>query len=105
METEDLGRKSRDGERADWTRLLWTRVLMSHLLVHQCRERQVVKQVCEVLPDVGVAVLPQTFIVEAVDLCDLPRLVVPSQDGDSLRETDLSQSKFCSGATDPKWPV
>lgn len=47
-------------------------VLMSHLLVDQCGERQVVKQVCEVLPDIGVAVLPQTFIVEAIDLCDLP---------------------------------
>lgn len=92
--------ESRDGKRIEWTCLLWTHVLVSHLLVHQCGERQVVEQVCEVLPNIGVAVLPQAFVVEAVDLCDLPRLVVPSQDGDSLRETDLHQSTFCTGAKD-----
>lgn len=59
------------------------------LSVDQRGERQVVKQVCEVLPHVSVAVLPQALVVEAVDLCDLPRLVVPSQDGDSLLETNL----------------
>lgn len=62
----------------------------SHLSVNQCSERQVVKQVCKVLPDVGIAVLPQALVIEAVDLRDLPRLVVPSQDGDSLLETNLS---------------
>ena len=65
----------------------------SYLSVHQRSEGQVVKQVCEVLPHVGVAVLPQALVVEAVHLCDLPRLVVPSQDGDSLRETNLSGNR------------
>lgn len=71
---------------------------VSYLLVNQRGERQVVEQVCEVLPDVGVAVLPQTLVIEAVDLCDLSRLVVPSQDGDSLWETNLNRRKrklFC----------
>lgn len=104
METEDLGRESRDGERAAWTRPPCTRLRLSHLLVHQRGERQVVEQVCEVLPDVGVAVLPQTLVVEAVDLRDLPRLVVPSQDGDSLRETDLKESsrlQVCASLSTP----
>lgn len=57
--------------------------------INQGSERQVVKQVCEVLPDVGIAVLPQALIIEAVDLRDLPRLMVSSQDGDSLLKTNL----------------
>lgn len=64
----------------------------SYLSVDQRGERQVVEQVCEVLPHVSVAVLPQALVVEAVDLCDLPRLVVPSQDGDSLLETNLNDN-------------
>lgn len=67
---------------------------MSNLSVDQRGERQVVEQVCEVLPHVGVAVLPQALVVEAVDLRDLPRLVVPSQDGDSLLETNLNRRKM-----------
>lgn len=61
----------------------------SYLSIDQCSEWQVVKQVCEVLPDIGIAVLPQALVVEAIDLCDLPWLMVPSQDGDSLLETNL----------------
>jgi hypothetical protein len=38
----------------------------THLIVDQRRQRQVVKQVGEVLPHVGIAVLSQTFIIEAV---------------------------------------
>lgn len=49
-----------------------TSVETEDLSVHQCGQRQVVEQVCEVLPDVGVAVLPQALVVEAVDLRDLP---------------------------------
>lgn len=66
------------------------RYMIIYLSVDQRGERQVVEQVCEVLPDVGVAVLPQALVVEAVDLRDLPRLVVSSQDGDSLLETNLN---------------
>jgi len=38
----------------------------ARLALHERGERQVVKQVCEVLPDVRVAVLPQALVVEAV---------------------------------------
>ena len=38
------------------------------LAVHQRREGQVVKQVGEVLPHVGIPILPQAFIVEPVHL-------------------------------------
>ena len=62
---------------------------MSHLSIYQGCERQVVKEICEVLPDIGVAILPETFVVEAIHLCDLSRLMVPTQDGDSLLKTHL----------------
>lgn len=56
----------------------------SHLGVHQRGERQIIKQVREVLPHVGIAVFPQALVVEAVYLCDLPALVVASEDCDAL---------------------
>jgi len=62
---------------------------VSHLSVYQGSERQVVKQICEVLPDVGIAILPETLVVEAIHLSDLSRLMVPTQDGDSLLKTHL----------------
>ena len=46
------------------------------LAVDQSRQRQVVEQIREVLPHVGVAVLSQTFVVEAVHLSDLSGLVI-----------------------------
>ena len=46
------------------------------LIIDQGGERQVVEQICEVFPDVGVAVFSETFVVEAVDLSDLARFVV-----------------------------
>ena len=49
-----------------------------HLAIHQRGEGQVVEQVCEVLPDVGVPVLPQTLVIEPVHLGDLSALVVSS---------------------------
>ena len=54
-----------------------------NLTVHQGGEGQVVEEVCEILPHVGIAVLTQALIIEAIDLSDLPRLVVSSQDGDT----------------------
>ena len=51
-----------------------------HLVVDERRQRQVVEQVGEVLPDVRVAVLAQALVVEAVHLRDLAALVVTAQD-------------------------
>ena len=47
-----------------------------NLLLNQCRQGKVVKEVCEVLPDVCVAVFPQALIIKPVDLGDLTTLVV-----------------------------
>jgi hypothetical protein len=61
-----------------------TTVQTEDLIVNQCSQRQVVEQICEVLPDIGVAVLAETLVVEAVHLGDLSRLVVSAEDGNAL---------------------
>ena len=52
-------------------------------------EWQVVEETGEVLPDVGVSVLSQAFIVEPINLGDLLGLVVTSEDSDSVWVSDL----------------
>jgi hypothetical protein len=59
------------------------------LVLDEGGEGEVVEEVGEVLPHVGVAVLPQALVVEAVDLCDLAGFVVAAQDGDALGVADL----------------
>lgn len=65
----------------------------THLVVNQCSQWQVVEQVCKVLPDIRVAVLSQALVVEAVHLCNLSRLVVASQDGNSIAIPDLERDE------------
>jgi hypothetical protein len=63
------------------------------LVVDQGCEWEVVEKVRKVLPDVGVAVLPEAFVVEAVDLCDLARFVVSAENGDALWVPDLERDE------------
>ena len=67
------------------------------LVLHERRERQVVEEVGEDLPDVGVAVLAQALVVEAVDLRDLPALVVPSDERDPVRVAHLQREQQQEG--------
>lgn len=64
-----------------------------NLTVNQGRQRQVIKQVREILPDISVAVLSETFIVKPVDLGNLSGLVVPSENSDALGISDLEGDK------------
>lgn len=61
----------------------------THLVINQRRQRQVVKEVGKVLPNIRVAVLPQALVVKSIDLRDLPRLVVASQDGNAVAVSHL----------------
>ena len=62
-------------------------------VVDHGRQRQVVEQLGELLPNVRVSILAQAFVVEAVHLGDLARLVVASQDRDSVWEADLERDE------------
>lgn len=53
----------------------------AHLVVDQSRQGEIVEQVGEEFPYIGIPVLSQALVVESVHLGDLPRLVVASQDG------------------------
>ena len=49
-----------------------------YLIVNQSGQGKIVEEVCEEFPHVRIAVLSEAFVIEAVDLCDLARLVVTS---------------------------
>ena len=66
-----------------------TSVEAEDLVLDQGCEGKEVEEVGEVLPDVGIAVLAQAFVVEAVNLGDLARLVVAAEDGNALWVSDL----------------
>lgn len=70
-----------------------TTVQAEDLVVNQGGERKVVEKVGKVLPDVGITILAQALIVEAVYLCDLARLVVAAQNGDAVGVSDLEGDK------------
>ena len=70
---------------------------MNYLRVDESGEWQIVEQVGEILPHVGVAVLAQALVVEAVHLCDLTRLVVAAQYCDAIFVAHLERDKQCHG--------
>lgn len=88
-----------------------------HLVLDKSSQRKVIKQVCEELPDIGVAILAQALIIKAVaaegvhrvlsarvkgaasmgllnlHLRDLPAFVIASQDCDSLTISDFQSNQ------------
>jgi len=56
-------------------------------------QRHVVEEIGEYFPNVGVAILAQALVVEAVDLRDLPRLVVAAQQVDALAVAHLERDE------------
>jgi len=77
-----------DSDKLDRIRI--TGLPSTYLTIDERRQRQVVKEIGEILPDVGVAVLAQTLVIEAVDLCDLTTLMVTTQDCDPVFEPHLT---------------
>jgi len=67
------------------------------LVVDEGGERKVVEQICEKFPYVGVSVLTETFIVEAIDLGDLAGFVVPTEDRDALGVSDFESNEEGDG--------
>ena len=57
-----------------------------YLALYNSSHREQVKQVCEVLPHIGIPILPEALIIEPINLSDLSRLVVASEDCDSVLE-------------------
>jgi len=60
-----------------------------NLIFDDSGQGQVVKQVSQVLPDVSVAVLAKTLVVEAIHLGNLSAFVVSSENCDSVLKAHL----------------
>jgi hypothetical protein len=60
-----------------------------HLSVDDSSQSQKIKDLAAGFPYRRVAILLLTLLVEAVNLCNLPRLVVSADEGDSVRISGL----------------
>ena len=54
------------------------------LIFDDCSEREVVEKFSKAFPDIRISVFAAAFVVETIDLCDLPTLMVASENGDSV---------------------
>jgi len=63
------------------------------LVIDCCRERNIVKDVCEILPDVSVSVFTAALVVETVHLGDLLALMVASKDCEPISESKFKSQK------------
>lgn len=64
-----------------------------YLVLDQGGEGEIVKKVGEGLPDVGVSVLAETLVVESINLSNLTRLVVSTEDGNAILIADLESDQ------------
>lgn len=67
------------------------------LVIDERGKGEVVEKVGEVLPYVGITILSEALIVEAVDLSDLAGFVVTTEDCNSLRVSDLEGNEEGDG--------
>lgn len=74
-----------------------TLMCVTHLVINESGEGEEVKEVGEKAPDVGIAVFSETFIIKAINLCDLPGFVVPAKDGDPVAIAQLHCNQQCHG--------
>ena len=71
-----------------------TVVAPTYLTINECSQRQVVKEIGEILPDVGIAVLTKTLIIETIHLRYLTTLVVATQNCDAVFKANLKRQQF-----------
>ncbi len=74
-----------------------TSVEAEDLVVDKGSEGKVVEKICEILPYVRVAILSKTFVIKAVDLGDLARFVISTENRDALRITDFEGNEESNG--------
>lgn len=74
-----------------------TSVKAEYLIVDEGGKGEIIKEIREVFPNIRVAILPETLIVESVDLCNLTRFVIATEDGNALRISDFEGNKESDG--------
>lgn len=63
------------------------------LIIDNCSDGEVIKDFGEGSPDIERAVFSDTLIIETVNLRDEPRLVISSEQGDSVLVSDLEREQ------------
>ena len=66
---------------------------VAYLSIDQSREGEVIKQVGEVLPDVGVAVLSEALIIKSIHLSDLSALMIATEYCDPAGKPYLEEGR------------
>lgn len=56
---------------------------------------QIIKETGKVLPNVGITIFPEAFVIKSINLSDLLALVISSKDSDSTWEPDFESNKKC----------
>ena len=72
-----------------------TSVEAEDLVVNKGSQGEVVEKVCEIFPYIGIAILSETLVVEAIDLGDLARFVVTAKDCDALGVSNFESNEEC----------
>ena len=62
-------------------------VYAEDVVIYDDRECKEVEHVCEVVPDIGIAVFAAAFSVEAVRLGDAAGFMIAADEGDAVRES------------------
>ena len=63
------------------------------LVLHNCCDWEVIKEVSKVTPDVSTSILSVALIIEAIDLCDLSTLVIASKNSNPVGEPNFEQNQ------------
>lgn len=64
-----------------------------NLSINEGGEREIVEEVSEVLPHIRIPVFAQTLVVESVNLRDLSRLMIATENSDSFTVSDFQSDK------------
>lgn len=59
------------------------------LILNNRGNRKGIKEICKVLPDVGISILSKALIVKPIYLSDLSGLMVSSEDSNSFLKSDF----------------
>lgn len=70
-----------------------TSVETEDLIVDKGGKGEVVEEVGEVFPYIGIAILSKALIIEAVDLSDLAGFVVATENGDALGVSNFESNE------------
>jgi hypothetical protein len=73
----------------------WTQTSMNaeYLIINDGTKSKEVKDICAVSPNIDCSVFSDTLIIETIDLCDLPALVVSSDKCHTLGVSDFQSQE------------